>query len=439
MQRQTKQAVGHDEFQHLLRMAEEMRDHVHSLHAKLESQTSPVAGELHKITAQLQGLDTQLTAILEQWQRLHALVEIGNVINSSLELQTVLNKVMDTIIELTGAGRAFLMLRKDEAGMDTVVARNWEQESIDQAEYEISRTVVQHVVNSGQPVLTTNAQEDPRFGRITSVITYSLRSILCVPLTAKGTLIGVIYADNKVKEATFEERDCDLLTAFANQAAVALENARLYENLSAAYHETVDALVGALDARDRETEGHTRRVVQYSLLLADCLGLSAEEKLDLKRGALMHDIGKLSIPDAILLKAGPLTAEEHAVMRRHTENGLHMLEGIEFLHGAVGIISAHHENFDGTGYPLGLKGEAIPLGARIFAVADAFDAITSDRRYRQARSYQDARREIVLMKGKQFDPNVVEAFLSIPEGEWERVREAIPSTSGRWRAQEVGD
>jgi putative nucleotidyltransferase with HDIG domain len=156
--------------------------------------------------------------------------------------------------------------------------------------------------------------------------------------------------------------------------------------------------------------------------MAETMGLPDDEKLDLRRGALMHDIGKLGVPDAILLKPGPLSQEERALMRRHAEHGLRMLEGIDFLQGAVKIIGAHHENYDGTGYPRGLKGDDIPLGARIFMVADTFDAITSNRRYRNARTYEEARREIIQESGKQFDPKVVEVFLSIPEREWMRLR-----------------
>ncbi len=414
--------------------AEAIRAQIQSFRVELEQAglvlPQSAVERFHNINARLHILEEMLESTEEEWRGLQALAEIGYVINSSLDLKTVLNKVMDTIILLTGAERVFLMLRKGDDEMDIVVARNWEHESIDPVEHEISQTIVYEVVQSEEPVLTTNAQEDPRFGALSSVVTYSLRSVLCVPLKAKDSLIGVIYADNKAKEGTFEEKDCDLLSAFANQAAVALENAQLFEGLSKAYHETIDALIAALDARDHETEGHTQRVVLYSLTLAEKMGLSKEARLDLRRGALMHDIGKLGVPDAILLKPGPLSPEEQALMQRHAEHGLRMLEGIDFLQEAANIIGSHHEHFDGTGYPRGLKGDEIPLGARIFMVADTFDAITSDRRYRTARTYEEARQEIMRESGRQFDPEVVEIFLAIPEREWMRLRSVTVKNSG---------
>ena len=157
-----------------------------------------------------------------------ALVEIGQVVNSSLELNQVLRIVMDTIVRLTRAERGFLMLRNPSGRLEIRTARNWEQEFIDSPEFAISRTVADRVSTSGEPVLTTNAQEDPRFGAQQSVVAYNLRSILCVPLIVKSDIIGVIYTDNRIRSGIFSENERDLLAAFANQAAVAIENARLF-------------------------------------------------------------------------------------------------------------------------------------------------------------------------------------------------------------------
>jgi len=212
--------------------------------------------------------------------------------------------------------------------------------------------------------------------------------------------------------------------------APAIDNARLFRDLSASYDHTLDALVAALDARDKETEGHSRRVVIYTMALARQLGVGGDEKelAIIRRGALLHDIGKIGVPDAILLKPGPLTDEERAVMRRHPEWGERILSGIPFLAGAAEIVCAHQERWDGKGYPRELQGETIPLGARIFAIADTFDAITSDRPYRAARPYATARAEIEAGSGTQFDPRAVEAFVRIPAGDWARLRDkAKPS------------
>ena len=209
------------------------------------------------------------------------------------------------------------------------------------------------------------------------------------------------------------------------------ENARLYRELSASYDHTLDALAAALDARDKETEGHSRRVVAYTLALARQLQVRSDEMATLRRGALLHDIGKIGVPDSILLKPGPLSDDEWTIMRQHPHWGERILAGIPFLDSAARIVSAHQERWDGRGYPAGLRGSNIPLGARIFAVADTFDAITSDRPYRAARPYAAARLEIERARGTQFDPLVVDAFARIPEAEWVRLRsESLRARSG---------
>jgi len=193
----------------------------------------------------------------------------------------------------------------------------------------------------------------------------------------------------------------------------------LYQN----YRATLRALAGALEARDVETAGHSDRVVAYSLRLGRELGLTHKELIALEQGALLHDIGKIGVRDSILLKCGALTASEWVEMRDHINHGLRIISGIDFLSGAAPIVGQHHEKYDGTGYPAGLQGDLIHINARIFSVADAFDAITSDRPYREASSYSAARDEIIANSGKHFDPVVVRAFMQVPESEWRDIRE----------------
>ena len=187
--------------------------------------------ELKKLENSLTLISEQLVPFEQRFSHLQALAGIGQVVNSTLEVDEVLQIVMDTIVRLTGAERGFLMLRDEQGEMAIRIARNWEQESINQNEFAISRTVVQRVIDGGEAVLTTNAREDPRFGGQESIIAFNLRSILCVPLTVKSELIGVIYADNRIRTGIFSESDRDLLLAFANQAAVSIENARLFSSL----------------------------------------------------------------------------------------------------------------------------------------------------------------------------------------------------------------
>jgi HD-GYP domain-containing protein (c-di-GMP phosphodiesterase class II) len=220
-----------------------------------------------------------------------------------------------------------------------------------------------------------------------------------------------------------------LATTIANLAAQALHRLRLNEqtleqaaSLSAAlteleksYQETLAALSAALDARDRETEGHSQRVTKWAVAIGRQLELSPGQLTSLERGALLHDVGKIGISDNILRKAGPLTSHERAIMNQHPRLGFEMLKGIPFLKNALPVVLHHQEMYDGSGYPAGLRGQEIPLGARIFAVADTYDAMTSTRPYRDALSHQEALDEIIAHAGTQFDPYVVQAFIELFE------------------------
>ena len=202
-------------------------------------------------------------------------------------------------------------------------------------------------------------------------------------------------------------------TAELDQALDSLENA---------YRTTLQALTAALETRDSETHGHSERVVTFSLRLGREYGLTALEMKALEFGSLLHDIGKIGVPDAILRKPAKLTDEEWVLMREHPMHGQQILRGIKFLEGAAKVVAQHHEKWDGSGYPLGLKAEEIDICARIFSVADAFDAITSDRVYRQGRPYEAASQELDEWVGRQFDPKVVEAFHRVPPEDWDELR-----------------
>jgi len=197
------------------------------------------------------------------------------------------------------------------------------------------------------------------------------------------------------------------------------------EQLEQSYDDTLEALGGALDLKDAETEGHCRRVTAFTIAIAKAMKVDPAQLPQIARAAFLHDIGKMAIPDQILRKPGPLTAEEREIMRTHCEIGYNMVTRIPFLREAAQIVLSHQEYFDGSGYPRGLKREEIPLGARIFAVADAVDAMISDRPYRKALSIDHAREEVQRCSGSQFDPAVVEVFLSMPHTLWSELRENI--------------
>jgi putative nucleotidyltransferase with HDIG domain len=203
-------------------------------------------------------------------------------------------------------------------------------------------------------------------------------------------------------------------------------------DLERSYDITLEALGDALDLKDAETEGHSKRVTAFTIAMARAMGLSSQEIRVIARGAFLHDIGKMAIPDAILRKPGKLTEDEQAIMREHCYRGYQMLRKIPFLAEAAEIVYSHQEMHDGSGYPRGLKGDEIPLGARIFAIADTLDAITSDRPYRAAQTLTAAKEEIKKWAGRQFDPKVVDVFVQMPDSIWADLRREIDTQSYRF-------
>ena len=224
-----------------------------------------------------------------------------------------------------------------------------------------------------------------------------------------------LVLENRTYQSDLEH----LVAERTQQLSIALQD------LEQSYDHTLEALGGALDAKDAETEGHCQRVTAFTIRIAKAMGVDKGLLRHIARGAFLHDIGKMGVPDSILRKPGPLTTEEREIMRRHCEIGFSVLQRIPFLKEAAEIVLAHQECYDGSGYPRGLKGEQIPLGARIFAVADTLDAMISDRPYRKALPISAARDEIRRYSGRQFDPRVVEVFLAQPERVWMELHEKV--------------
>jgi len=224
-----------------------------------------------------------------------------------------------------------------------------------------------------------------------------------------------LVIENRTYQSDLEQ----LVAERTQQLSIALQD------LEQSYDYTLEALGGALDAKDAETEGHCQRVTAFTITIAKAMGVDKALLRHIARGAFLHDIGKMGVPDSILRKPGPLTAEEREIMRRHCDIGYQVLERIPFLKEAAEIVLSHQECYDGSGYPRGLKGEQIPLGARIFAVADTLDAMISDRPYRKALPISAAREEIRRYSGRQFDPRVVEVFLAHPDSVWIELHDKI--------------
>jgi putative nucleotidyltransferase with HDIG domain len=262
-----------------------------------------------------------------------------------------------------------------------------------------------------------SAQQVP--DRAELIVAEKFAAYFMAPLVTKQKLLGAMEIYHHAPLVMTTEW-LKFLETLAGQAAIAVDNALLFKNLqqsnldlSQAYEATIEGWSGALDLRDRETEGHTRRVTEMTLRLAQRMGLSEQELVHVRRGALLHDIGKMGVPDRILLKPEPLTADEEAIMHMHPSYAFQMLKHITHLAPSLDIPLSHHEKWDGTGYPRGLKGEEIPLTARIFCIVDVYDALTSDRPYRMAWSKDTVIEHIQKLSGTHFEPRVVEAFLAM--------------------------
>jgi putative nucleotidyltransferase with HDIG domain len=239
--------------------------------------------------------------------------------------------------------------------------------------------------------------------------------MVCVPLVVKDQTIGVLQALNKTGERSFTEDDLWLLVSLSHQVAIAVDNARLYEELRETFFQTAEALADAIEKRDPYTGDHTKRVMRYSMAVITQLSINNNDVENLRLAAILHDVGKIGVEDSILKKESVLSDEEFEVIKEHPEMGAVILGHIRMLKDVIPGIKYHHERIDGKGYPSGLSGEDIPLIARIISVVDTFDAMTTNRPYREALDDQEAIEELKRFSGTQFDPQIVDAFISAYE------------------------
>jgi putative nucleotidyltransferase with HDIG domain len=356
------------------------------------------------------------------------LLEASKLINSSLILPEVLDKVMSSVMDLTRAQRGFLMIAGEDGKLEIQVARNLEETALTSQQSQISRSSVERVFKSGQSFISVDIDSDSRVSAQQSIMSLGLKTVLCVPLKHKGAVQGVIYVDSHNVTKGFSDGDRQLMEALADHAAIAIENARLVEENNEMFFSTIEALAEAIEKRDPYTGGHTRRVLEISLDIAGEMNLGPHEREIIKLAALLHDIGKIGIDDQVLRKQAALTQEEFGLIKKHPEIGCEIVKHIRKLQDVIPGILMHHEQMDGTGYPLGNLREQIPLPARIVAVADAYDAMVSDRPYRKGRDQAAALAELERVKGQQFDPDVVDAFRKVIERHKARHSEAMDST-----------
>jgi putative nucleotidyltransferase with HDIG domain len=338
------------------------------------------------------------------------LLELGRALAETLDLRRVLTLALEKAEQFCAAETSSIW-EIDEATGELFfrVVRGRAAPEIQNLRIRLGEGIVGSVAASGRSEVIADVTADPRWIG-DAAREFDTRAILAVPLISRGRVIGVLQLLNPLESEGFSADDLRRMELFAGSVSHSLENARLYARLQRTFVETVTAFADAVERRDPYTGGHLHRVVAYSLLLGHELGLPDSELERLRLGATLHDIGKIGVPDGVLLKPGPLDAPEAEIMRRHTLDGVAIVSRIESLRPLVPIVRSHHERLDGNGYPDGLTGERIPLAARIVAVADTFDAMTTSRPYRRALVAETAAGEIRRVTGSHLCPGVVGAF-----------------------------
>ncbi|MBI4866135.1 MAG: GAF domain-containing protein [Candidatus Wallbacteria bacterium] len=338
---------------------------------------------------------------------------LGQTLNSSLDLEEVLTYIIHNISEIIGAERGSLMLWDEkEQVLKVSVSKGLDEEFARSVTFRAGEGIAGIVAELRQPTLIANTRHDPRY--LERVKDEAPLTLMSAPVINKDRVLGVLNFERSLdRSRPFTSDDLRFLSTLSSHCGIAIENARLYQNLVTSYFETIRSLANALESKDAYTHGHSRRVAKDSVRIAQKMKLPTKRVEMIRHGALLHDIGKIGIRDSILLKPGALTEEEIAIIRKHPLLGANMIQSIEFLKDVTEIIRHHHERLDGRGFPYGLSGEKIPLGARIVCVADAFDAMVTTRPYRKGMSYQRGIAELARNKGTQFDPAVVDAFVDL--------------------------
>lgn len=348
--------------------------------------------------------------------QLRTLIDLTKLITSTLETKEVRRRAIEAATTLLNAEAGSLILIDTETGdLFFEVATGEKEDVVKRIRLKRGEGIAGWVVENGESIIIDDVRSDPRFySGVDEKSNFVTKNMIAVPVRTGEKMLGVLEVINK-KDGRFDDEDLEILEALSNQIAIAIENANLYEELKETFYGIIETLAETIEKRDPYTGGHTKRVMDYTLMISKRLGLSKKEIEDLKLSAMLHDIGKIGIRDDVLMKKGKLLPEEAIQMNMHPKYGSEILSHIKQLRDIIPKMRGHHERFDGSGYPDGLRGEEIPLGARIIAVADAFDAMTTDRPYRKALSRDDAIEQLRKNAGTQFDPRVVEAFIKALE------------------------
>jgi putative nucleotidyltransferase with HDIG domain len=347
--------------------------------------------------------------------RLETLVGVTQNLAKLRELDALYPTVVEEVMRVVPAERVALFRMGKEGRLEPQVARHATNPG---AAVEVSRTILDEVANNRVCVLTADAVADRNIDDSASIMMQNIRSVLSVPIESKNELLGVLYLDAPGREGVFTEEDLHFVSGIASVSGVAMTNAQALDTvrstgqeLNRAYLSMLAVLANAIEARDHYTIGHTWRVARFAQAIARRLGWNESKINEIEVGGVLHDIGKIGVPDSILTKAGPLTPDEEEQMMLHPEIGARMLRDVPSLKHVLPYVLHHHECYDGSGYPHRLSEEAIPIEARLLSVADALDAMTSDRPYRAGLDAEAAMSEIKESTGSQFDPVIVEALI----------------------------
>ncbi len=345
---------------------------------------------------------------------LDSLIRATELINSTLELKVLLDVVMQLAMKMLSAEAASLLLLDEERQQLYFESAQGEKgERIERTYLTRGEGIADWVVHAGKDALVPDVSKDQRFcKKMDRFSGFETKSILCVSLKVKNRVIGVTEVINKVGKGSFTSADLVLLKTLSSQAAVAIEKVKLYRKLNNMGIAVVKSLMTAIDAKHPYTRGQSERVTKYALIIARELCFSAGEMRKVQLAGLLHDVGKIGIPEKILEKNGSFSREEWIIVKKHPVFGAEILSPIEELKDLIPIIRHHHERLDGAGYPDGLKGEEIPLISRIIAIADAFDSMTSPRFHKKEKSDIEALREIKNNEKSQFDTECAEAFIN---------------------------
>ena len=358
-------------------------------------------------------MKSRVSNLQHKIKRLETLIDTSMVFSGILDINELLDTVMQKAEEVMDA-EASSVFRIDERRKDLyfITARGEKGKEAKEIRVPMGKGIVGWVAKHGRPLLVPDVRKDRRWFRgVDEKAKWVTRSIVAVLLVVKGKVIGVAEVLNKKRGRHFDKGDLELFAALGNQIAIAVENASLYSDLDNLFLSSIRAIVEAVDAKDPYTRGHSGRVVEYALMIGRAVTRNKEKLKEIEISSILHDVGKIGIPDRILGKPGRLTRREERYMERHPEFSAAIIEPIEMLKKLTANILHHHERLDGAGYPSGLKGKEIPFVARIICVADAFDAMTTDRPYRRRKSRKAAFQELKRHSGTQFDARLVKILI----------------------------